>query len=65
MEQEDKMGKVVSLQYDFSFKHLFQNEEVRKYFLSDVLGIPAEEIRSVRLVNTFLWRQFRRQKQGI
>ncbi len=60
-----KMGRFVSLRFDFSFKHLFQNEEVRKYFLSDVLGIPVEKIRSVRLVNTFLWRQYRRQKQGI
>ncbi len=59
------MGNIVSLKYDFSFKHLFMNEEVRRYFISDALGIPAEEIRSVRLANTFLWRQFRRQKQGI
>ena len=59
------MGRFVSLRYDFSFKHLFRNEEVRKYFLSDVLGIPVEKIRSVRLVNTFLWKQYRRQKQGI
>ena len=59
------MGKIMSLHFDFSFKHIFQNEEVRKYFLSDVLGIPVENIRSARLVNTFLWRQYRRQKQGI
>lgn len=59
------MGDIVSLKYDFSFKHLFLNEEVRRYFISDALGIPVEEIRSVRLANTFLWKQFRRQKQGI
>ena len=59
------MGKIVSLKFDFSFKHLFLNEEVRRHFISDVLGIPLEEIREVRLVNTFLWKRYRRQKQGI
>lgn len=59
------MGDIVSLKHDFSFKHVFLNEEVRRYFISDALDIPAEEIRSVRLANTFLWKQFRRQKQGI
>lgn len=59
------MGDIVSLKHDFSFKHVFLNEEIRRYFISDALGIPAEEIRSVRLANTFLWKQFRRQKQGI
>ncbi|MDE7354534.1 MAG: Rpn family recombination-promoting nuclease/putative transposase [Acetatifactor sp.] len=56
---------VVSLKYDFSFKHLMLNEKVRKYFISDVLGIPVEEIRSVRLSNPFLWKRYRKQKQGI
>lgn len=59
------MGKIVSLKYDFSFKHLFLNEEVRRHFISDVLGIPLEEIREVRLANTFLWKRYWRQKQGI
>ena len=48
------MGKIVSLKFDFSFKHLFLNEEVRRHFISDILGIPLEEIREVRLANTFL-----------
>ena len=57
--------EIVSLKYDFSFKHLMLNEKVRKYFISDVLGIPVEEIRSVRLSNPFLWKRYRKQKQGI
>ena len=59
------MGDIVFLKYDDNFKQLFLNEEVRRYFISDALGIPVEEIRSVRLANTFLWKQFRWQKQGI
>ena len=58
-------GENISLKYDFSFKYLFLNETVRRYFISDVLGIPVEEIRSVRLANTFLWKQHQKQKQGI
>ncbi|MDE6169065.1 MAG: Rpn family recombination-promoting nuclease/putative transposase [Acetatifactor sp.] len=57
--------EIVSLKYDFSFKHLMLNEKVRKYFISDVLGIPVEEIRSARLSNPFLWKRYRKQKQGI
>lgn len=59
------MRKIISLKYDFSFKHLFLNEVVRRYFISDALGIPLDDIRSVRLVNTFLWKQYRKHKQGI
>lgn len=59
------MGKFVSLKYDFSFKRLFMNEEVLRGFISDVLDMAPEEIRTVRLANTFLWRRYARQKQGI
>lgn len=59
------MGRIISLKYDFTFKYLFLNREVRRHFISDALGIPLEEIREVRLANTFLWRRYRRQKQGI
>ena len=59
------MGKIISLKYDFSFKYLFLNESVRRHFISDALGIPLEEIRSVRLANTFLWKRYRKQKQSI
>ena len=59
------MGTIVSLRQDFSFKHLFRNEEVLRHFISDALGIPLEETRSVRPTNTFLWKRFKKQKQGI
>ena len=59
------MGTIISLKYDFSFKYLFLNESVRQHFISDALGIPLEEIRSARLANTFLWKRYRKQKQGI
>ncbi len=55
----------ISLKADYAFKELFAHEKVRKQFLSDVLGIPLEQIKSVRLANPFLRRTFRRQKQGI
>ncbi|MCI9142852.1 MAG: Rpn family recombination-promoting nuclease/putative transposase [Lachnospiraceae bacterium] len=56
---------IVSLKYDYLFKYLMQNPLVRKHFVSDVLDIPVEEIKSVRLANPFLWKRFFRQKQGI
>lgn len=59
------MGQIISLKYDFSFKYLFLNEEVRRHFISDALGIPLKDIRSVRLANTFLWKRYWKQKQGI
>lgn len=59
------MGKIITLKDDASFKYLFLNETVRLHFISDVLGIPLEEIRSVRLANTFLWKRYFREKQGI
>lgn len=59
------MGNFISLKNDYVFKEIFRSETVRRHFVSDVLGIPLEEIRSVRLHNTFLWTQHKRQKQGI
>ena len=56
---------IVSPKCDFSFKQLMLNEKVRKYFLSDVLRIPVEQIRTVRLSNPFLWKRYLWQKQGI
>ena len=56
---------IISPKYDFSAKELFSIEMIRKYFISDVLDIPVEQIHSVRLSNTFLWKRYRRQKQGI
>jgi len=56
---------IISPKYDFCTKALFENEEIRAGFLSDVLGIPRESIRNTRLMNTFLWRIRNRDKQGI
>ena len=57
--------KIVSPKYDYCMKELFRNEVVRRHFLSDVLDIPPETIRSTRLLNPFLWRRQQNQKQGI
>lgn len=59
------MEKIVSLKDDVSFKYLFLNETVRLHFISDVIGISPEKVHSVRLANTFLWRRYFREKQGI
>ena len=50
---------------DVSMKELFQNETVLRYFISAVLAIPPEDIRTIHLKNTFLRRRYRKQKQGI
>lgn len=55
----------VSLKYDACFKAVMENETVRKYFISDTLGIPVEEIKSVKLANPFLRKHFLKAKQGI
>ena len=59
------MQMIISPKWDYSFKELFRNMVVLKYFISVVLKIPVEEIRSVRLMNTNLRRRYRYQKQGI
>ncbi len=40
--------------YDECAKELFGNEFILKYFLSDLLGIHAEDIRSLKFLNPFL-----------
>lgn len=56
---------IISPKYNDCMRELFYNETVRKYFISDILDIPPEKIRSVRLMNPFLWKQHIRQKLGI
>ena len=46
--------KITSLKYDFCIKEIMENEIVRKHFIIDVLGIPLADIKSVRMMNTFL-----------
>lgn len=40
--------EIVLPKHDFVFKTLMENSRIRKYFISDVLNIPPEEIKSVR-----------------
>ena len=55
----------ISLKADYAFKELFAHEKVRKQFLSDVLGIPLEQIRSVRMANPFSAEAVPQTKAGI
>lgn len=57
--------KIISQKFDFCMKELFRKEQVLKYFLSDILGISVEEIKSLWHRNTFLWRCRRAGKLGI
>ena len=57
--------KLISLKYDDVYREVFAHENVRKQFLSDVLGLPLESIRTARLVTPHLWKRHRSQKQGI
>ena len=57
--------KIISLKYDDVFHEVFAFENVRKQFLSDVLGISLESIRTARLVMPRLRKRYRRQKLGI
>ena len=56
---------IISLQYDDMFHEVFACENVRKQFLSDVLGIPLESIKTARLVTPRLGKRHRHQKLGI
>lgn len=57
--------KIIPAKVDFCAKELFENEVVRKYFISDVLQIPPQTIQSVKIRNPFLRKRRRRWKQGI
>ena len=56
---------IISPKADFCAKELFSHETIRKYFISDVTGIPLEQIRSARIGNPYLSQWRRKQKQGI
>lgn len=57
--------KLVSLKYDYAFRELLSHESIRKQFISDVTGIPLENIKTVRLTTPYLWKRYQKQKQGI
>lgn len=42
-----------------------ENEIVRKHFISAVLDIPLERIKTIRIINPFLWKRYQKQKLGI
>lgn len=65
MSKRNARGKFLPPKSDVAFKELMRNEKVRRHFISDVLGIPLDEIRETRLENTFLGRRGRREKEGI
>lgn len=58
-------GNFIPPKSDLAFKELMRNEDVRRHFISDVLGIPLENIKAVRLENPFLSRRSRQEKQCI
>ena len=59
------MKEIVPMKHDFVMKEIMDIPVVRKYFISDVLGIPPEKIKSIRVINPFLWKRRRNQKLGI
>ncbi|MDE6675741.1 MAG: Rpn family recombination-promoting nuclease/putative transposase [Acetatifactor sp.] len=65
MGRKRTMGRFLPPKSDVAFKELMRNEVVRRGFISDVLDIPLEEIKSVRLENPFLSRRSRVEKQCI
>ncbi len=65
MAKKNAAKNFFPLKCDVVFKELMRNKTVLRYFISDVLDIPVEEIRSVRLENTFLSRHGIRDKLGI
>ncbi len=50
---------------DFAFKELMMNEKVRAGFLSAVLDIKVDDIKSTQMKNTNLTKEHQDEKQGI
>lgn len=50
---------------DFAVKELLEHEEIRNNLISDILDIPLSSIRSTRIMNSFLRKLFKKEKQGI
>lgn len=57
--------KLIPLKYDFCIKEIMENEIVRKHFISGVLGIPLDDIKSVRMINPYLWKRCKKEQLGI
>ena len=56
---------IMSPKVDFAFKELMKNETVRIGFISAMLDIPVESIKSTKLLDTHLRKQYEEDKQGI
>ena len=65
MSRKRMVERFIPPKSDVAFKELMRNEIVRRGFISDVLDIPLEEIKSVRLENPFLSRRSGAEKQCI
>lgn len=59
------MAYFISIKEEFAFREVFGREEVCRQFVSDVVGIPQEKIKSVRIISPFLRKKGRKQKLGI
>ncbi len=58
-------NKLMSLKVDFAFKEIMNDEIVRNSFISAVLKIPMEDIKSTQILNTYLRKEHIEDKQGI
>ena len=65
MRKKQELGKMLPLGSDVAFRELLRSKRIRRYFVSDVLGISLDEIRKVQLDNTFPSRCSRQIKQRI
>ena len=57
--------EIISPKMDFAFRELMEDDEVRRYFICDVLNMPVEQVSETRLGNPFLRRRHQKLKQGI
>lgn len=65
MKNAEKSVKMLTPKMDFCVKELFRNETVLKCFLSDILSIELKDIKKAKIVNPFLWKRKKADKQGI
>ena len=56
---------IISPKMDSAFRELMEDDEVRRYFICDVLNMPVDQVRETRLGNSFLRRRHHKMKQGI
>lgn len=59
------MKRIIEPTMDFCAKELFENEKIRRYFLSAFLAVPVEEIADTQTENPLLRRWRKSDKEGI